>query len=146
MPPFDKPRVSNQTATRSRKRPWLAIVLTLLIPGLGHLYIREWVRALAWFLTYFLARYLLLPTELVPETFSREAFVEAAQATPVWASLAMFLIAFLCTIEVYILAQRYNDRVARERGADAAACPECGKEVDTELEFCHWCTTRLDDK
>jgi hypothetical protein len=23
-------------------------------------------------------------------------------------------------------------------------CPECGKELDPDLDFCPWCTTRLD--
>lgn len=27
---------------------------------------------------------------------------------------------------------------------DAGSCPNCGKELDPELDFCPWCTTRLD--
>ena len=137
--------MSDHSRTRSRKRPWLAVLLTLLIPGLGHLYIREWLRSLAWFLTYVLARRLLLPDEVAPESFSREAFVEAAEATPPWASLAVLAVALLCTVEVYILVRRYNERAARERGAGATTCPACGKELDSDLDFCHWCTTRLDE-
>ncbi|WP_049986392.1 DUF7575 domain-containing protein [Halobellus rufus] len=26
----------------------------------------------------------------------------------------------------------------------AGSCPNCGKELDPELDFCPWCTTRLD--
>ena len=37
------------TEEAPRKRPWLAAVLTVLIPGLGHLYLRLWGRALLWF-------------------------------------------------------------------------------------------------
>ncbi|MFC6795806.1 zinc ribbon domain-containing protein [Halobaculum halobium] len=27
---------------------------------------------------------------------------------------------------------------------EAPACPNCGKELDADLDFCPWCTTRLD--
>ncbi|AXR79121.1 hypothetical protein AArcMg_0898 [Natrarchaeobaculum sulfurireducens] len=29
-------------------------------------------------------------------------------------------------------------------GADGPTCPQCGKELDEDLAFCHWCTTRLE--
>jgi hypothetical protein len=25
----------------------------------------------------------------------------------------------------------------------AATCPSCGKDVDPDLDFCHWCTERI---
>jgi endogenous inhibitor of DNA gyrase (YacG/DUF329 family) len=31
-------------------------------------------------------------------------------------------------------------------GAADAECPECGKELDPELDFCPWCTTRFDEE
>jgi hypothetical protein len=37
------------TETVPRKRPWLAVVLTLVVPGLGHAYLRLWGRAVLWF-------------------------------------------------------------------------------------------------
>ena len=43
-----------EATERRGKRPWLAVVLAVLHPGLGHLYLREWLRAIrsrivAWF-------------------------------------------------------------------------------------------------
>lgn len=34
---------------RSGKRLWLASALAVIYPGLGHVYLREWLRALLWF-------------------------------------------------------------------------------------------------
>ena len=33
----------------------------------------------------------------------------------------------------------------QESGSVGAECPECGKELDPDLDFCPWCTTRLDE-
>ena len=30
-------------------------------------------------------------------------------------------------------------------GSAGAECPECGKELDPDLDFCPWCTARLDE-
>lgn len=32
-----------------KKNPWIAGILSFLIPGLGHVYLRKWKRAAAWF-------------------------------------------------------------------------------------------------
>ena len=38
------PKMSQQT----EKRPLVAALLSFLQPGLGHLYLREWLRAVLW--------------------------------------------------------------------------------------------------
>jgi uncharacterized paraquat-inducible protein A len=129
------------TETVPRKRPWLAVVLTLVVPGLGHAYLRLWGRAVLWFV-------LVLGTviTLVPGWFRADsigALVSIAEGLDLTASLALFGISVLCMIDAYMMTSRYNQQSRQQQPEETTSCPECGRELDGDLEFCHWCTARL---
>ena len=131
---------------RSGKRPWLAAVLAFVYPGLGHAYLREWLRALLWFGLTFTTVALALPDSAVPESgsgFSLDAVMAATRALPTEASLALLVLLTLNIVDAYRLARVRKQR--SETSADGERrCPHCGRETDAEFEFCQWCTEPLD--
>ena len=126
----------------SRKRPWLAALLAVGYPGLGHLYLREWARALLWFGLTILTASLLVPQTVVPTTMSVSSMRQAAQAMPIEATLGLLVVGILNVADAYWFAVRNNAEV--EQTVEGARCPNCGKEVDDDIDFCQWCTTELD--
>lgn len=132
----------------SRKRPWLAAVLSVLIPGLGHLYLRLWARALLWLGLSILATFIVFPDGALPSSVSMDALFGASEALSLEASLLILGVSILCMVDAYLMAQRINYQVSRsERIASGEAlqrCPNCGKDLDPDIGFCHWCTTELE--
>jgi hypothetical protein len=128
--------VSSQT----EKRPWLAAVLAFVYPGLGHVYLREWLRALLWFFLVVTSSTLLVPDDAVPSAFSVDAFLTAAGNVPPEAALALVSITFFSMVDAYWVAKRSNTQTAVMEGT---TCPHCGKDVDPDLDFCHWCTEQI---
>jgi hypothetical protein len=65
------------------------------------------------------------------------------------------LLQIVITVNVahaYALGQLV-DRAALTRGEESAdgntamtPCPACGEPLDESLDFCHWCTYRLDEQ
>jgi len=127
-------------STRNEKRPWLAVVLAFLYPGLGHVYLREWLRALVWFFLIITSSTLLIPETAVPTELSVEALVAATEAIPLEAALALVSITVFSMVDAYWMAKQRNHDSAV---AEGTTCPHCGKDVDPDLEFCHWCTQPL---
>jgi hypothetical protein len=140
----------------SGKRPWIAVLLAVLYPGLGHLYLRLWGRAILWFVFVVTSTTLLVPDDVYPATFSVEAVVGAAQAIPLVVSLVVLALSALNVVDAYLMARRMDggndsgtDRMGLGAGTGGSddgtqTCPSCGKELDEDLDFCHWCTTELD--
>jgi hypothetical protein len=126
----------------SAKRPWLAALLAFLVPGLGHLYLRKWFRALLWFTTVLLVGQLLVPAGAMSQELSLEAFSQNIEAIPQQAILALLTVTGLSMVDAYLIARR--DRRTAARAEATTTCPNCGKELDEDLTFCHWCTTELD--
>jgi len=124
------------------KRPWLAALLSVLYPGLGHVYLRLWGRALLWFLSIVTATALLVPPEVYPSTLSVSAAMEAAQALPLTVSLTILLMTGLNVLDAYMMAKQSGEESSE--GDGTGTCPNCGKEVDEDLDFCQWCTTELE--
>jgi hypothetical protein len=163
---------------RNQLRPVLAAVLAVVFPGLGHLSLRRWGRALLWHLTIVgggVALFALYEVEPV-DPFAGPAAVTAAVPTDV--TLPIVLLSALSALDAYLVGRA---AVAERERADAAAeavrrrvegadgddggdsgrtppaaaaggedggtpevsCPNCGKEVDADLDFCHWCTEPL---
>ena len=118
----------------------LAVVLAFLYPGLGHVYLREWLRALVWFFLNVTSFSLLMPESAVPETFGWSELVAAAEAVPPEAALALVSITVFSMVDAYWMAKRQNTEA---EVAEGTTCPNCGRDVDPDLEFCHWCTERL---
>ncbi|MFB6083118.1 MAG: DUF6677 family protein [Halorientalis sp.] len=128
----------------TRKRPLLAAALGLVYPGLGHVYLREWARALLWFGLVVLTGSLMIPDGVYPTTFSAESLLRMSRAIPLNAVVALSAITGMNMVDAYVLASR-TDQAGRGVAA-GTECPNCGREVDPDLEFCHWCTTELDGR
>lgn len=124
----------------SRKRPWLAALLAALATGLGHLYLRRWRRAVGWLVV------LLVATVLFVEPATVDALAAGGSVDPL-AVAPILLVGSGSVVDAYLLAHVHN-RVAHPTRASAeglAECPNCGREVEADLEFCHWCTAEFDD-
>lgn len=125
-------------STRASRRPWLAAFLAILQPGLGHVYLREWVRSVVWFGMWAATVLLIAPA---PDAGLAEGVVAYVLATlaaleevSLGSRLALLSVSVFSMIDAYWIAAREN------RGTDETRCPHCGKAVDESLEFCHWCT------
>ena len=174
---------------RSRRRPWLAAVLALVVSGLGHAYLRRWARAFGWYVAVTATVVVLVPDAAVDQLF-------AGKLPPIDEIAPVLLVVAASVIDAYVVALRNNRayerardderRAASERqtgddwqatddwqgakrraaasaenesgtaapddGSPASetaggtvSCPDCGRDVDTELEFCQWCATPLDE-
>ena len=157
---------------RKQLRPILAAVLAMVFPGLGHLLLRRWGRALLWHLTIVGGGVALLALYDVNVDSSLSAPTEAAEvaaALPTDVALPIVLLYGLSALDAYLVGradvaeQDRADATAEairrhaaddeSTGANAAtgdegealqvACPRCGKETDADLDFCHWCTKPL---
>ena len=139
------------THTKSEKRPWLGALLAFLLPGLGHVYLREWLRSLMWFGFVVSAVVLFVP---VPESAMTAAesgsmqtawaaAVEATEDLPLEALLPIMVVRVFSAIDAYWLALKSP---SKETEADGEECPACGKTVDEDLDFCQWCTTPLPER
>ncbi|RAW45888.1 zinc ribbon domain-containing protein [Halorubrum sp. 48-1-W] len=95
-----------------RRRPWLAVLLALLISGLGHAYLRRWARAFGWYVAITATLVFLVPDAAVDKLLAREA--------PPIADIAPGLLAVLASVvDAYVLAVRNNRRYDRkQRTAD----------------------------
>ena len=103
---------------RSQLRPVLAAVLALVFPGLGHLTLRRWGRALLWHLTVVgggVALFALYDVEPV-DPLADPAAVSAAVPNDV--ALPIVLLTVLSAVDAYLVGRA--DAAERER-VDAAA-------------------------
>jgi hypothetical protein len=162
---------------RNQLRPVLAAVLALVFPGLGHLSLRRWGRALLWHVTIVgggVALFALYDVQPV-DPFAGPAAVTAAVPTDV--TFPIVVLSVLSALDAYLVGRA--DVAERERAAAAAeairrraasaegddgtgagavppgavgsgdgeapdvTCPNCGREADADLDFCHWCTEPL---
>jgi hypothetical protein len=138
----------------SARRPWLAALLGVLATGAGHLYLRRWLRAVGW-----LALTTAVTVLYVPEPVLTAA--TAADTVPLEPFLPTLTVIALSVTDAYLIAKLSNRLHASlgNRGSrptnttarddpdtdDSVDCPHCGKPLDPDLEFCHWCTTDLGD-
>jgi hypothetical protein len=163
---------------RDQLRPVLAAVLALVFPGLGHLVLRRWGRALLWHLTIVggaVALLALYDVDAGSSVLTPGQAADAAAALPTEVTLPVALLTVLSSIDAYVVgradvaernrvdataeAVRRRAASANDEGSTAGSpvteitgeddealqveCPNCGKETDAELDFCHWCTEPL---
>ncbi|ELZ49609.1 hypothetical protein C464_04006 [Halorubrum coriense DSM 10284] len=137
-----------------RKNPLFAALLGTVATGLGHLYLRRWIRALGWLSATLAATVLFVPESTL-------SAVSSGTVADPFSLLPVVLVSAASVLDAYLVAkaERRSDG-ARATGAagptEAAeptrateadgspACPACGKPVDPDIGFCHWCTTELD--
>ena len=117
------------------KRAWLAAVLAALHPGLGHLYIGAWPRAILWFGSVVITAVIFVPDAIIAEISAIGDIPEAAAELPLEAALALAGVVLINVLDAYMGARRLNVEITGPR------CQACGRKLDEELTFCHWCTT-----
>jgi hypothetical protein len=131
-----------------------AATLAVICPGLGHAYLRSWVWSVAWFvLGAGTVGAVLGQAGIDPATFgSPFGLLEAVLSQTSF--LSLLLLQVVVTVNVahaYALGQLVDQatlsRSDGQPGEEALRpCPACGEPLDEDLEFCHWCTYRLDDE
>jgi hypothetical protein len=128
-----------------RNNPLVAALLGTVVTGLGHLYLRRWLRAIGW-----LGAAVVTSVLFVPETAM--SAISSVTLTDPLSILPIVLISAASALDAYLIAkmkrQTHDARATNAVGATGAdespACPACGKPFDPELEFCHWCTTEFE--
>jgi hypothetical protein len=134
------------TETKSQKRPWLGALLAFFLPGLGHVYLKEWLRSAMWFAFAVSAVLLFVPlpdaaTNAASAAGAFDAAMQASQNLPLEAMLPVWVVRVFSAIDAYWLALRSN-----AEAEEGERCPACGKPVDEDLDFCQWCTTPLPER
>lgn len=130
-----------------RYRPYLAGLLGTLATGFGHLYLRRWLRGFGWIALAFAVTVAFVP-ESALETMAAGGTLSSQSEfyPPMFVQLAAALDAFLLAYRSDSGAQSDVDAptpAAADVDAGTVACPNCGKEVDADIGFCHWCTTEF---
>ncbi|MFB6137870.1 MAG: zinc ribbon domain-containing protein [Halobacteriaceae archaeon] len=132
------------------KRAYLAAALAVLYPGLGHVYLRSWLRAAAWFALALFTASVVVPTETIRAMGSGdlETIVAASESLPLEVALTLLAVRALNVVDAYLVAA-HPHLVGMEAETDEASegpgrCPSCGKDLDADLDFCPWCTQTLD--
>lgn len=120
------------------KRPWLAALLAVL-PGLGHVYLRLWGRALLWAGTTAVTVVVFLPDGGL--AVARQEGIAALGVS--LTGTALFMLSSVTAVAALDAYWHASHGAASDRGPNGAACPECGRQVDGDLDFCQWCTAEL---
>lgn len=129
----------------SRRRILVTIALSLVVPGAGHAYLRYWLRAITWF-SIALATIALIVTESAitsPPAGGFDDLLQWSQEFPARVHLSILVASVLSAVDATILLLREDGRTTAKE--EASTCPHCGNPLDDELDFCPWCTTRLND-
>lgn len=130
--------MSQSASDEIERRPLVAAVLAVPLPGLGHAYAKAWIRALLWVALFGTSLWFLSPDGVLGGSLSLETLEGVYSDNP---DLLLFVAAVwvMNVVDAYLTTSRLNRRAQQEQ-----TCPHCGKKVDGDLEFCHWCTTPLD--
>ncbi|AKU08786.1 zinc ribbon domain-containing protein [Haloferax gibbonsii] len=147
----------------TKLRPWLAAILGLIFTGFGHIYLRRWRRAAMWVLLVLAVAALFVPSGTLEALDAAETMSPSEFTSVLTELLPLLAVSFASVLDAFVIgfrqaaeAQAQAARSAVDDADDSAAavsdpdsdavtCPECGREVDADLDFCHWCTTRLDE-
>ena len=123
----------------TRRRALVAALVGLVggvvgIAGVGHVYLREWRRAIAWFVLVLGAGLALVTTFADPQTATPSTL-------PTEVTAPVFALLLLNAVDAYYVASRSTESAEATAGD---TCPSCGRETDASLEFCPWCAERLE--
>ncbi|WP_144901659.1 zinc ribbon domain-containing protein [Halobellus captivus] len=133
--------------TRTRRRAVIAALVAVLgasvgVAGAGHLYLRRWRRAAAWFAFVIGAAIVLLWAFVDPSTVALADPAAIASldpgSLPATVTAPIFGLLMVSTVDAYRLA------IAGPQTSDGLQCPNCGGDLDPEIDFCPWCTIELE--
>ncbi|ELY59574.1 zinc ribbon domain-containing protein [Natronolimnohabitans innermongolicus] len=126
---------------------WLRAIfaagLSVFLPGAGHLVLREWLRALLFGSLYFATVWLFFPIEEMAAAGSTSEMMDLAADVDMLSQLTLIFVTLIAALDATFRALGYPPE-STDDGDAGPSCPHCGKELDEDLEFCHWCTTRLE--
>ncbi|ADD07428.1 uncharacterized protein Nmag_3887 (plasmid) [Natrialba magadii ATCC 43099] len=125
---MDQAQSHSQTQSKSRKRPWLAAVLGLLITGLGQIYLRRWLRALGWLALAFLVGGLFVPESVLTDPMQASF----------WDAAPLLAVGVASVLDAYVLARQHNRQIEVQ---EANLCASCHRELEDDVSFCPWCAT-----
>lgn len=128
-----------------RTRALVAAALAVVYPGLGHLYLRAWFRAVAWFALSLLTAAVVIPESVVAayDSGGVTALLDASRTLPTDALIPILGVRALNVVDAAWLGLRPTPE-SRAAEAGEPTCPNCGRDLDDDLDFCHWCTKPLD--
>jgi hypothetical protein len=129
------------------RRGLLAAVLGFLFPGLGHAYLRAWLRAAAWFLLALATAALVVPESAYTafQTEGMQGLLDATESFGPEVTLSLLAVRVFNVVDAYLVAVQQSSPSQPAPGDDdVPACPSCGKELDEDIDFCPWCTQRLE--
>jgi len=130
--------------TRNKKRPWLAAIFAFIYPGFGHLYLRQWLRAFLWFGFAILTAFVFIPPDVIQyvEAHGWSAYLHGKKTVPLDSYLPILFVSICNIIDAYWSALR-NNRTVQETVDGTMRCPNCGRKVDPDFDFCQWCSESL---
>jgi len=130
-----------------RLRPYVAGLLGTIATGFGQFYLRRWLRGVGWLALAFAVTFAFVPKGTLVSMSSGEAIADSTALYPTMA------VQFAGAFDAFLLAYRSRTEsdvtpeidvpVVSEENPGMVTCPNCGKDVDADLEFCHWCTTEF---
>jgi len=131
--------------TSLRNNPLLAALLSTAVTGLGHIYLRRWLRAVGWLGVTVVASVLFVPESTI-SAINSGTFSDTLSLLPV------VLISGASALDAYLIAKietrteevQAGDTVGPTEADETPLCPACGKPIDLDLGFCHWCTTEFE--
>ena len=124
-------------------RALAAAGLSVLFPGAGHALLRDWLRTILFATLFLTALLVFIPHEAVLDASSTVQMVEVTRSE--MGTLDQFLLSFIVVFAAVDASFRALDiPPGRSSDGEGPSCPECGRALDEDLEFCHWCTTRLE--
>ncbi len=114
--------------TVRRRRVWLAVLLAILVSGLGHAYLRRWGRAFAWYLGITATLVFIVPDAAIDQLLGgagRPSLVDVVPALVVVAA---------SVVDAYVLAVRNNREYDRQQREAGGAAPTVGADhVDPDV-------------
>ncbi|GEM_PF-1271183 len=125
-------------------RTLAAVGLSVVFPGAGHVLLRDWIRALLFAGLFVSAIAITLPLEAITAVSS------VGDVTTLVAEDISQIDRFVLSFVVIFAAVDAGMRGANfppgsgSTDTDGPSCPHCGRELDADLTFCHWCTTELE--
>ena len=110
---------------------------TLGIAGAGHVYLRQWRRAAAWFAAVLGVSIVLVFAFTDPRSVTADAL-----PPEVLGPVVALLVASV--VDAYLAGRESPRSRRRETGDDGPGCPACGRELDPTLDFCWYCSAPVE--